>query len=190
MSMALGTKARQAAAAACVAALSLAVVGCESGGNRSASQRATPTAAAPTSGPPAPAPSTIAGGCGSTSILLGSLPDWATSAGVPGPSRFVMAHEGNLLGVLFGERLVAPPITNGPSNKILWISREPRDGSSLTLSLRTVTADSLVTLTQPANSSPGEIYPSIVDVPAPGCWGVVAEWAGHRATLELSYGPQ
>jgi len=189
MSMAFRTMARQAAAVVCVSALSLAVVGCERGGRPASQQPTAPTAAA-TTGPPTPAPSTIAGGCGSTSILLGSLPDWATSAGVPGPSRFVMAHEGNLLGVLFGERLVAPPLTNGPSNKILWISREPRDGSSLTLSLTTPAAGAPVTVTQPADSSPGQIYPSIVDVPVPGCWGVVAEWAGHRATLELSYGAQ
>jgi hypothetical protein len=46
----------------------------------------------------------------------------------------------------------------------------------------------LLAVTRPADSRPGEIYPSIVDVPAAGCWTVVAEWSGHRATLELAYG--
>jgi hypothetical protein len=98
-----------------------------------------------------------------------------------------MSREGNLAGVLFGENLAAPPRTNGPTNKILWISSVPRDGSTLTLTLTPPAGGAPVTVTQPANSSPGEIYPSIVDVPSTGCWSVVAEWAGHRATLELPY---
>jgi hypothetical protein len=129
----------------------------------------------------------VAGGCGSTPIRLGALPGWAGSAGVPGPSRYVESHEGNLLGVLFVDEYVAPPRTGGPTNKILWISRESRDGSSLTLTLTSSATGPPVSATQPADSGPGEIYPSIVDVPRPGCWNVVAEWAGHRATLELAY---
>ena len=149
----------------------------------------TPTQAPPTLAPsvtPSVAASVVAGGCGTTSLYLGGLPSWADSAGVPGPTRYVMSHEGNLVGVFFGENLVAPARTQGPQNKILWISSVPRDGSALTLTL-TPPGGAPVTVTQPANSSPGEIYPSIVDVPSIGCWSVVAEWAGHRATLELSY---
>jgi hypothetical protein len=101
--------------------------------------------------------------------------------------RYVMSHEGNLVGVFFGENLVAPARTQGAQNKILWISSVPRDGSALTLTLTPQSGGAPVTVTQPANSSPGEIYPSIVDVPRTGCWSVVAEWAGHRATLELPY---
>jgi len=40
---------------------------------------------------------------------------------------------------------------------------------------------------QPANSGPGEIYPSIVDVPQPGCWRFDLSWSGHRATVYLEY---
>jgi hypothetical protein len=45
----------------------------------------------------------------------------------------------------------------------------------------------LVTVTQPANSSPGEIYPTVVDVPAPGCWHFDLHWADHDASVELEY---
>ena len=44
-----------------------------------------------------------------------------------------------------------------------------------------------VTHAEPANSGPGQIYPSIVDAPAAGCWRVQASWNGNTATLELNY---
>jgi hypothetical protein len=43
-------------------------------------------------------------------------------------------------------------------------------------------AISTTSLDQPANSSPGEIYPSILDAPTAGCWHVTAEWNNNRAT--------
>lgn len=43
----------------------------------------------------------------------------------------------------------------------------------------------MITYTFPADSSPGEIYLSIVDVPTDGCWHVTFEWNGHRADLSL-----
>lgn len=128
--------------------------------------------------------------CGSTPIHTGDLPGWAADAGAPG-LPYVMAHEGNLIGVLFVQPLAAParttgPNTAGPNNKVLWISRVPREGAELRLTL-TPAAGPAVTLAAPAGSSPGEIYPSIVDVTGPGCWSVMAEWGNNRATLELSF---
>ena len=38
-----------------------------------------------------------------------------------------------------------------------------------------------------ADSSPGEIYPSIVDVPSPGCWHFTLSWAGHHDEIDLLY---
>jgi hypothetical protein len=72
-----------------------------------------------------------------------------------------------------------------PSNKILWVMRDSRDGQALKLTLRS--SGQTVKVERAANSGPGEIYPSAVDVPTAGCWTVQADWNGHRATLELSY---
>ncbi|MBX6723791.1 MAG: hypothetical protein IRY92_11255, partial [Dactylosporangium sp.] len=131
----------------------------------------------------------LPGGCGQTPLLSGALPPWTDSAGPPADLPYVVSHEGNLVGVLFGHPLHAPPQSADYNNKILWIVREPRNGSDLRLTLRPATGDGPpVTVSRPADSSPGEIYPSIVDVPAAGCWTVVAEWDGHRATLELAHG--
>jgi hypothetical protein len=162
---------------------SLLVAGCTAGPDA--------TATAPSAGPPSaagPAASQLSSGCGTTPVRSGGMPDWAASAGAP-ELPTVMSHEGNLVGAVFGYPLMAPASATGRQNKILWIVREPRGGSELKLSLRPAGGGDTVTVSEPAGSSPGEIYPSIVDVPAPGCWDVVAEWNGHRATLELSYQP-
>jgi hypothetical protein len=133
-----------------------------------------------------PGASQVPGGCATTPVHVGGLPAWTASAQAPS-LPFVVSHEGNLVGVVFGYPLTSPPRQTGPDNKILWIVREPRAGSDLALTLRPQDGGDAVTVSEPPDSSPGEIYPSIVDVPAPGCWQVVAEWNGHRATLELSY---
>jgi hypothetical protein len=145
----------------------------------------------PPAQPPTAAPVvrvTVAGGCGSTPVHLGDMPGWTASAGVPGGLQWVASAEENLVGVLFGAPLHVRPAPDGRNNKILWISREPRDGKPLELTATLVGGQRpAVTASEPANSSPGEIYPSIVDVPVPGCWHVAAAWNGHTATLDLNY---
>jgi len=79
--------------------------------------------------------------------------------------------------------------SENPANKILWIVRSPRDGSDLTINAHPEgSATPVVKMVQPADSGPGEIYPSIVDVPTPGCWVFDLAWASHHATLALPYG--
>lgn len=156
----------------------------------------TPDAAAPASSTAAdspvadgPAASQLSGGCGTTPVRSGELPAWTESAHPP-QMPWVMSREGNLVGAVFGYPLLSPGAQFGRQNKILWIVREPRNGSDLVLTLRPAGGGDAVTVSAPDGSSPGEIYPSGVDVPAPGCWDVVAEWDGNRATLELSYQPR
>jgi hypothetical protein len=45
----------------------------------------------------------------------------------------------------------------------------------------------VVSSTWPADSSPGEIYPSEIEVPAPGCWQFTLSWNGHTDTIDLWY---
>jgi hypothetical protein len=161
----------------------LPVAGCTGAASPNPTSSAPPVAAA------TPTPSEVPGGCRSTPLGVGAFPAWTASAGVPG-GVWLMSHEGNLVGVVFGHPLKAPPLSTGGQNKILWIAREPRNGSDLVLTLRPTGGGDAVTVQETANSGPGEIYPSIVDVPTPGCWQAVAEWAGHRATFELSYQPR
>ncbi len=129
----------------------------------------------------------VDGGCGTTTLYTGATESWATT----GPKDLVQAsaHEGNAVAFLFGDPLRAGEPEN-PANKILWVVKEPRNGSDLTITGRPVDADvdaPGVSQSQPADSGPGEIYPSIVNVPAAGCWRFTLEWNGNTSTIELPY---
>lgn len=137
-------------------------------------------------GRPAPAPSAgpAAGGCG-YDVRRDVLPAWAW-AGFSGPSPsgvpYVMGTRGDILAVLFGYPLKAPPPSAGPTNKVLWVSRVPvTTGDTLRISA----TDGTRTLTREVAGGPG---PSTVDLPA-GCWHLALAWSGHTDTMVLRYEP-
>ena len=138
---------------------------------------------------PAAAPSgsrAIPSGCDKTRVTVGSQPAWTLSAGSLAGLPVAVSEEGNAAGFLFGS-LRAGHQTD-PNNKILWVVAEPRNGQPLHVAaVRDGSAGPVVTDSFPANSSPGEIYPSIVDVPVEGCWRFTLQWGPHRANLSLRY---
>jgi hypothetical protein len=92
------------------------------------------------------------------------------------------------LAVLFSPLQAGHP-TN-PANKILWLVRLPRGGSDLTVKAHPWDAAApVVTAQEPANAGPGEIYPSIVDMPGAGCWHLDLSWNGHADAIDLRYAP-
>jgi hypothetical protein len=134
-----------------------------------------------TSADPRPEPT----GCGSA-VQTGPLPTWARSgfsddgAGAP----HVFGTHGDILGVLFGGTLSAPPAPDR-SNKILWVSRLPvTPGGSLEITARL--AGTAETVQQTIPGGPG---PSGVDLPRPGCWHFTLAWSGHTDTMDLTYVP-
>ena len=134
-------------------------------------------------------PQIVPGGCGSTDRLRGAIPAWLDEAGahtnpvVP----YVIANKQTAAGFLFSLPLRAGHPTN-PSNKILWVVRLPRNGSQLDLTAHPLSqVEPVVHETAPTGASPGQIYPSIVDVPHAGCWHFELSWAGHRDTVDLEY---
>jgi hypothetical protein len=101
--------------------------------------------------------------------------------------RYAVSAGGNVVGVLFGYRLRAGRPEN-PANKILWIVRQPRRGQPLHIRAQPVGFSARdVSMSWPANSSPGEIYPSIDNVPLAGCWRFTLRWAGHTDLVALRY---
>jgi hypothetical protein len=123
--------------------------------------------------------------CGSE-IRTGPLPEWARAGFSDDGSGFphVLGRDGDLLGVLFGAPLRAPPAADR-ANKILWVSRtEVTPGDPLRIAARldggTETADREIA------GGPG---PSIVDLPRAGCWRLTLSWSGHTDTLDLTYTP-
>ena len=140
-----------------------------------------PTAAA--------SPVAVAGGCGSTAALRGSIPTWLEDAGGhnnPSGVPYVIAQPPLAAGFLFANPLRAGHPDN-PANKILWVVRTPRDGP-LTIDGHPLgAAIPAIHEIQPDNSGPGEIYPSYVDVPTAGCWQFDLHWATSHAQVELTF---
>lgn len=138
---------------------------------------------------PSASPATLAGGCGATRLLQGAPPAWnPRPAGFNGPPGlpYVLGRKGTIMGYLFRTPLVAAP--RGPGDKILWYVRLPRHGSPLSITGHPRGADHpRVSRRFLADSSPGEIYPSGVDVPRPGCWVFTLTWDGHEDDLTLSF---
>jgi len=109
------------------------------------------------------------------------------SAHPPSGVPYALSQHGNVAAILFGNPLRSGHPT-GHSNKILWIVREPRNGQPLHVTARALhLASPAVRVVDAADSSPGEIYPSILDVPTRGCWHLMLQWGGNRATLDLRY---
>jgi hypothetical protein len=134
----------------------------------------------------------VADGCRATALPRGTPPSWtspawAAGSGSPTGLPYALAEHGRAIAFIFGYPLRAGDSTN-PGNKILWVVRLPRNGSDLVIRARPLHATTpLVTVRQAANSSPGEIYPSDVTVPAPGCWRMTLHWNGHADSIDLAY---
>ena len=177
-----------------VAACAVLITACTAGHAPLAAGTGTPAqrngsaaqAGRPASPPPVQGAAYASGGCGATPLLLGSAPRWASSANPP-PIRYALAERGQAAGFLFGYPLMA----GNPqpfSDKILWIVASPRGGMPLRLTGHPLhAARPVVSSTWPADSTPGEIYPSEIEVPAPGCWQFTLSWNGHTDTIDLWY---
>jgi len=132
-----------------------------------------------------------AGGCGGTSIFTGPPPGWnAQPAGFPRQPPalpYVVGGSDSVMGYLWARPLYAPEAPTH-SNKVLWYVRYPRDGRPLHVTghLRTDPRQTM-SATFPANSSPGEIYPSDMTVPQPGCWTFTFRWNNHADHLSLPF---
>jgi hypothetical protein len=114
-----------------------------------------------------------------------TAPAWANSS--PGLRiPYALASNRAAAAFFFAPSLRAGHPTN-PANKVLWVVRYPRDGSPLRILAHSGGAGRPETtrLSFPDNSSPGEIYPSYVDLPTPGCWALTLRWSTHTATIDV-----
>jgi hypothetical protein len=112
------------------------------------------------------------------------LPVWARSGfSEPMPSApHVLGDRGAIVAILFGD--LAEPQRADRGNKILWVARDDA-GAPLTITA-TLGADDPAPVVQTLSDGPG---PSIVDLPAPGCWTFDLRWGAQHDTLRLPYAP-
>lgn len=140
---------------------------------------------------PAAARHVLPGGCGGTSIFTGVPPGWnpqpAGFSQQPPPLPYVVGAGGSVMGYLWARPMYAPE-SPSTSNKVLWYVRYPRDGAALRVTgYLTTDPGRTMSATFPDDSSPGEIYPSDLAVPVPGCWSFTLRWNAHVDHLSLSF---
>jgi hypothetical protein len=132
------------------------------------------------------APAT-AKGCLS-SLTPRQLPTWARAGFQPPtvPMPYVMGDRGNIVAILWADHdpLHAPPLAK-VNNKILWVSRAV-PGIIAPLHIRATLDATGQTVTRQVANGPG---PSIIDLPAAGCWSFSLNWSGHHDHLSLRYAP-
>src|SRR4051794_9216241 len=134
-----------------------------------------------------PAPAATRAPCAAV-VDRGVLPAWArTGFSDPRPRiAHVVGRAGRIAAILFGDPLTSPP-RRGTANKILWVARRPLSRpSDLHITARRFVAG------RPAGRPASRVVtgapgPSIVDLPAPGCWRLALRWAGRRDVVDVRY---
>jgi hypothetical protein len=129
------------------------------------------------------------------SVQNSVLPTWSrTGFSDPKP---VMPHalgrSGNIVAILWARHnaLVSPPLATR-NNKILWVARAPLPVFKVTTlyiaAQRMVGTHRVgIRVSRRVQGGPG---PSIINLPAAGCWRLALTWAGHRDSLDLRYAPR
>jgi hypothetical protein len=123
----------------------------------------------------------------SPNVAAAVLPDWARSGfSDPAPVMpYEVGRSGDIAAIVFGFPLLAPPSTVR-SNKILWVSRQPTVATRLDISAQQM--DGVTPVGDPVKQSiDGGPGPSIVDLPAAGCWRFTLSWADRADSLDLAY---
>jgi hypothetical protein len=121
---------------------------------------------------------------------LGVLPAWAR-AGFSDPrprEAHVVGRRDRIAAILFSTKnyLDSPPSADH-NNKILWVSRiRTPAGRSLTIHAQLMRGTSRVGV--PVNRTViGGPGPSIINLPAAGCWRLTLRWSGWTDQLDLDY---
>jgi hypothetical protein len=109
------------------------------------------------------------------------LPEWArTGFSDPRPHMpYVLGDNGDIAAILFAQPLTSPPSADH-NNKILWVGRVGEGSLHITATL----SDGSATATRVVEGGPG---PSIIDLPASGCWHLALQWGDNTDSLNLRY---
>jgi hypothetical protein len=129
-------------------------------------------------------------GCMPAPIHRGPPPRWTATVWADSSPGFSIPYalaSGDAAAAFFFSHPLRPGRSTTEANKILWVVRYPRNGQPLTVSAAQPGAGMRPVRAQwSANAEPGEIYPSALAVPRPGCWRLTLAWAGHRAAIDVA----
>ncbi len=117
------------------------------------------------------------------------LPAWARAGFSEARPRmpYVLGRSGRIVAILW-VTLDSPP-SSRHSNKILWVSRSPDlTDAPLEISAQRMVAGTTRRLGPPVERSVGGgPGPSIINLPAPGCWRTTLRWGRSTDQLDLAY---
>jgi hypothetical protein len=120
-------------------------------------------------------------------VVDGVIPSWAQAGFLErNPTmHYELGTSREIVALLFAFPLESPPPASH-NNKILWVSRLPVQGTVLIIrAQRMVGTQQLGAAVQrQVAGGPG---PSIINLPAAGCWSLDLYWSGHTDHLDLSY---
>jgi len=160
-------------------AMGLATAGCSSGQASSPAESPASSASPQSTGSAASAAEEAC----SAALIFGPLPAWARSGFSPPDVAMphVMGEQGTIVAILWArsDALHAPSLP-GQRNKILWVARQP--GAPLTIRAALNATGRTATVELPDGTGP-----SLVNLPAAGCWTLNLSWPGHRDRVELRY---
>jgi hypothetical protein len=145
---------------------------------------ASPLASGPPGGSPAPSNATVP--CHGR-VTTDVLPDWARAGfSDPNPSPIhAVGDSGEIVAILFGYPLTYPPWQD-TNNKILWVARDITSATDLAISAQLM--DGTVPIVGPVlRSVTGGPGPSIIDLPAAGCWRLTLSWGDQTDSVDLEY---
>jgi hypothetical protein len=113
-------------------------------------------------------------------VTTGPLPDWARAGFSPpkAPWPYVLGANDTIVGILFSHPLRSSARPDR-ANKILWVSHIGGQGPLMIkarLSGSTRVASRRV-----------DVGPSIIDMPAAGCWIFTLSWSGHEDQVAVPY---
>jgi hypothetical protein len=133
-----------------------------------------------------PSPSRVSA-CASQ-VRTGVLPQWARGGfSDPKPRMpYELGRAGNIAALVWGFPLLSPP-PHTHNNKILWVSRvTAQPGSDLRIAAQQMqgTHPLGAPVSRTVMGGPG---PSIINLPASGCWRLTLRWSGRVDSLDLDY---
>jgi hypothetical protein len=168
-----------------LAVAALLVAACTGNGQPGASPRPSTAQAGPGEASTAQAGAVSSNGCAGQPPVS-SLPVWARAGFTPADQAMphVMGQAGDIVAILWANRdALHSPSLPDRRNKILWVSRVPL-AAPYSLVIKATLAGSTRTATASVPGGPG---PSIINLPAPGCWTFHLSWSGHTDELKLRY---
>jgi hypothetical protein len=136
---------------------------------------------------PAASWAVVSRGCVSD-VSTGVLPRWAR-AGFSGSQPrmpYELGRNGRIAALVFGYPLLSPP-GKDQTNKILWVERHASQRpTALWIHAQRMSGTHAVgpAVTRVVGHGPG---PSIINLPAAGCWRLTLTWSGRSDTLDLRY---